>query len=230
MKTRYLIPAVFMMAAAMVRADTKPAMVVQVVQTADTDAYVAMIAKINALAKARAGIERLRHVWEGDFAGENSHVTFVVSEYPSAAAIYATMDKLKDYPQMDVLLAQLRDMRHLGASYVYKAVRYEGIYEGGAVFNTSIRCTDEPAYLKALDDLKALFEANGFKDAKLNLWREVSGRTEATHLVIIALPSQARVAELWDAISDKGFMAEWNVGAAKVRTSLGNGSYHEITK
>jgi len=219
-----------MMAVGTLLADTKPAMVVQVVQTDDSDAYVAAITKVNALAKARTGIEKLRHVWLGDFAGDSSHGIFVVSEFPSAAAIYATQDKLKDYPEMDAQMARLKGMRHLGPSYLYKAVRYEGNYEGGAVFNTSIKCTDEAAYLKALDGLKAILVANGFQDAKVNLWRIVSGRSEATHLVVIAFPSQARVGELWDSLSDKDLLADWNVGAAKLRTTLHNGSYNEITK
>ncbi len=219
-----------MMAVGTLLADTKPALVVQVVQTDDSDAYVAAITKVNALVKARTGIEKLRHVWLGDFAGDSSHGIFVVSEFPSAAAIYTTQDKLKNYPEMDALLTRLKGMRHLGPSYLYKAVRYEGSYEGGAVFNTSIKCTDEAAYLKALDGLKAILVANGFQDAKVNLWRIVSGRSEATHLVVIALPSQARVGELWDSLADKDLLADWNVGAAKLRTTLHNGSYNEITK
>jgi hypothetical protein len=230
MKPRSLIPAIFMMAFGTLLADTKPAMVVQVVQTDDSDAYVAAITKVNALVKARTGIEKLRHVWLGDFAGDSSHGIFVVSEFPSAAAIYTTQDKLKDYPEMDAQMARLKGMRHLGPSYLYKAVRYEGNYEGGAVFNTSIKCTDEAGYLKALDGLKAILVANGFQDAKVNLWRIVSGRSEATHLVVIALPSQARVGELWDSLADKDLLADWNVGAAKLRTTLHNGSYNEITK
>jgi uncharacterized protein (DUF1330 family) len=219
-----------MLAVGTLLADTAPAFVVQVVQTDDSDAYVQAIAKVNALVKARTGIEKLRHVWMGDFAGENSHGIFVVSEFPSAAAVYATQDKLKDYPEMDALLAQLKGLRHLGPSYLYKAVRYEGNYVGGAVFNTSIKCIDEAAYLKALDGLKAILVANGFKDAKVNLWRIASGMTESTHLVVIAFPTQTRVGELWDSLSDKNLLADWYVGAAKVRTSLQNGSYNEITK
>ena len=219
-----------MMAVGTLLADTKPALVVQLVQTDDSDAYVAAMTKVNALVKARTGIEKLRHVWLGDFAGDSSHGIFVVSEFPSAAAIYTTQDKLKNYPEMDALLARLKGMRHLGPSFLYKAVRYEGNYEGGAVFNTSIKCTDEAGYLKALDGLKAILVANGFQDAKVNLWRIVSGRSEATHLVVIALPSQARVGELWDSLADKDLLADWNVGAAKLRTTLHNGSYNEITK
>ena len=230
MKTRYLLSALALMAFSIARADTKPAMVVQVVETSDTDEYVAMMSKVNAIVKEHTGIETFRHVWEGDYAGENSHVTFVVAQFPSAADIYVLQAKLKEIPQLDTIQAQLKSMRHLGPSFVYKAIRYEGAYAGGAVFNTSIKCSDEAAYLKALDGLKAVLDASGFKDAKVNLWRLVAGRTEATHLVIIAFPTQLRVAELWDAISDRDILAEWNVGAAKIRTTLQNGSYHEITK
>jgi len=230
MKARYLISALLALAGGTLSADPKPALVVQVVQTDDSDAYVAAITKINAIIKARTGIEKLRQVWTGDIAGENSHGIFVVSEFPSAAAIYTTTDKLKDDPEMKALLAQLKGTRHLGPSFVYKAVRYEGHYDGGAVFNTGIKCTDEAAYAKQLDDLKAILVANGFKEAKVNLWRVVSGRTEATHLVVIALPTLARVGELWDSLNDKDLLADWFVGAAKVRTTVNNGSYNEITK
>lgn len=211
-------------------ADTKSAMVVQVVMTEDTDAYVAGIAKANALIKARTGVEQLRHVWVGDVAGDNSHGVFVVSTYPSAAAMYADQAKMKDYPEMDQVLADFKKIRHLGPSYLYKSIRNEGGYAGGAVYNTSIACTDEDAYAKALDGLKAIMDANGFKDIKVNLWRIVAGRTNATHLVVIALPSQTRVAELIDALADKNLLKEWNVGAAKIRTAVHNGTYHEISK
>ncbi len=211
-------------------ADTKPALVVQVVTTQDQDAYVAAISKINALVKDKTGLERIRHVWVGDFAGDNSHGIFVVSQFASAAAEAQFTAKLKDDAEIKGVMAQLKSMRHLGPSYLYKGVRNDGMYDGGAVFNTSIVCTDEDAYVKALDGLKAIFDANGFKDSKINLWRIAGGRTTATHLVVIAFPSETRVAELIDAINDKALLKEWNVGAAKIRTTVYNGTYHEITK
>ena len=225
-----VLPVILAMAVGSLFADTKPAMIVQVVNTDDSEAYVAGITKANALIKARTGVERLRHVWVGDLAGDNSHVVFAVSVFPSAAAIYAEQAKLKDYPEMDQVLADFKKIRHLGPSFLYKSIRNDGGYEGGAVFNTNIVCTDEDAYAKALDELKAVFDAHGFKDAKVNLWRLVSGRSHSTHLVVIALPSQARVAELLDAITDQNLLKDWNVGAAKLRTTVSNGTYHEITK
>ena len=121
------MPAMLAMAVGPLFADTKPAMVVQVVKTDVPDLYVDLIAKDNALIKARTGVDRLRHVWVGDFAGESSHGIFVVSTYPSAAAIYQNDDKMKDYPEMDALFAQLNGIRHLGPSYLYKTVRYDGM-------------------------------------------------------------------------------------------------------
>jgi len=211
-------------------ADTKPAMVVQVVATDDQDGYAAMIAKINAAIKSKTGLERVRHVWTGDFAGDGSHVTYVVSTFPSAAAVADFSAKMKDDAETKELMSQLKGMRKLGPSFLYKNVRNDGVYEGGAVFNTSIACTDEDAYVKALDGLKAIFDANGFKDSKINLWRIVAGRKESTHLVVISFPSEARVGELLDAITDKNLLKEWNAGAAKIRTTVHNGTYHEITK
>lgn len=232
MKTPKLLLAILSLAllGAPVRADTKPTMVVQVVQTEDGDAYAALLAQANTLVKARAGIDKLRHLWIGYYAGPNTRAYVVVSEFPSAAAIANLAEKMKNYPEMDVVMGKFKTVRKLGNSYLYKAVRYEGGYDGGAVFNTSLKVTDEAGYLKALDGLRAILDANGFKDAKLNLWRIISGRTESTHLVVIALPSQLRVDELLDTINDNNLLAEWNVGASKFRTSLSNATWHEITK
>ncbi|MEO6002040.1 MAG: hypothetical protein ABIZ04_20735 [Opitutus sp.] len=211
-------------------AETQPALVVQVVMTDDANAYAEKIVQANALIKAKTGLERLRHVWVGDLAGESSNTVFAVSQFASAAAAGQLQDKLQNDAESKAFMAELKAMRKLGPAYLYKGVRMEGMYEGGAVFNTAIVCTDEDAYAKSLDGLKAIFVAHGFKDAKLNLWRLAAGRSDTTHLVVISLPSQTRVGELLDAISDQALLKEWNVGAAKIRTTVRNGTYHEITK
>jgi len=229
--TRLLVlSAVFATAVGSLLAEPKPAMIVQAVTTDDAQGYAVKLVKANELVKAKAGYERLRHIWVADAAGDNSQTTYVVSTFPSAAAAGQLQEKLKDDPDIKAFLAELKPIRKLGAMYLYKAVRLDGMYEGGAVFNTSINCTDEDAYVKALDGLKAIFDAHGFKDARINLWRAASGRSAATHLVVISLQSQARVGELIDAINDEGLFKEWNVEAAKIRTTVQNGSYHEITK
>ncbi len=225
-----VLPAIFAMVVGSLLAEVKPALVVQVISTEDTPAYVAMITKANGMIKAKTGFERLRQVWVGDQAGESSHGVFVVSQYPSAAAAAQMQEKFADDPEIKAFLAELKGMRHLGPSYLYKGVRLEGGYPGGAVFVTNIACTDEDAYVKALDGLKAIFDANGFKDARVNLWRMTAGRSNWTHIVVIALPSQTRVAELLDSLGDQALLKDWNVGAAKIRTTVANGTYHEITK
>jgi hypothetical protein len=228
-KMKCLLSALFLTAVGLTYASS--ALVVQMVQTDDPDAYVAALAGINARIKAVSGIDTLRRTWTGDFAGDNSHAIAVVSQFESAASVSALGAKMQADPELKQMVAELKGIRKLGPSWLYKAARYEGDYPGGAVFNTSVAVKDEAAYLKLLDDLKAIFDANGFKDAKVNLWRIVSGRSgDATHLAVIAFPSQQRVGELLDTIWDKGIMKDWNAAAAKVRTSLGNGSYHEITK
>lgn len=224
------LSAVLAMAFGSVFAEVKPALVVQVVSTEDTPAYVAMITKANAMIKAKTGLEKLRHVWIGDQAGDAANGIFVVSQFPSAAAAAQMQEKFADDPEIKAFLAELKNMRHLGPCYLYKAIRLEGVYEGGGVFVTNIACTDEDGYAKALDGLKAVFDANGFKDARVNLWRMTAGRSTWTHIVVISFPSQTRVAELLDAIGDQGLLKEWNVGAAKLRTTVTNGTYHEITK
>lgn len=228
-KLKCLLSALFLTAVGLMEAS--PVLVVQVVQTDRPDDYVAALGKINARIKVVTGIDTLNRTWTGDFAGAESHGLAFVSLFESAAAVSMVGDKLRADPEFTKLVGELKAIRKLGPSWLYKAARYEGNYPGGAAFNTAVAVKDEAAYLKLLDDLKALFDANGFKDAKLNLWRIVSGRSgEATHMVELAMPSQVRVGELLDTIWDTALMQDWNAAAAKVRIALNNGSYHEITK
>lgn len=229
-KLKLLLPAVLVMAVGLVSANAKEALAVQVIKTDKVDAYVAALAKINARIKAVSGIDTLRHTWEADFAGEQSHGIVVVSTYESIAAAETLQAKFDADPELKQMVAELKSIRSLGAAYLFKAVRYEGIHAGGGVFNTHINCTDEEAYVKALDGLKAIFDAAGFKEAKLNLFRIVAGRSDSTHLVVISLPTELRVAELLDTIADKPLMKDWNIAAAKIRTTVRNATYHEITK
>jgi hypothetical protein len=230
-RTRLLaLPALLAITVGSLFAESQPAMVVQVVTTENVDAYATKLVKANELVKAKAGYEKLRHLWVGDLAGENTQNVYVVSVYPSAAAANALQEKLNGDAEVDAFLAELKPIRQLGAAYLYKGVHLEGVYDGGAVFNTSINCTDEAAYVKALGDLRKIFDTAGFKDAHMSLWRAAAGRTTATHLVVISLPTQTRLGEMIDAINDTPMMREWNAAAAKIRTTVQNGSYHEITK
>ena len=88
-----VLSAIFAMVVGSLLAEVKPALVVQVISTEDTPAYVAMMTKANTMIKAKTGFERLRQVWVGDQAGESSHGVFVVSQFPSAAAAAQMQEK-----------------------------------------------------------------------------------------------------------------------------------------
>ena len=227
-----LLPAILAMTFPLLHAETRisPAVIVQVILTEKPDEYLALLAQSNVRIKAVTGIDQLRRAWRGDFAGQDSHSLTVTSAYNSAAAGVYVADQLASDAEMNGLLQEFAKIRKLGPSYLLKGVRWEGVYPGGALLNTSIACSDEPAYLKALDELRVLFDANGFKDAKLNLLRYMAGRENSTHLVVISFPSQVRVAELIDATTDTALLTAWNASVAKIRTTVHNGTYHEVTK
>lgn len=227
-----LLPAILAMTFPLLHAETRitPAVIVQVIQTEKPDEYLNLLAKSNVRIKTLTGIDQLRRAWRGDFAGQDSHSLVVTSTYNSAAAGVHVADKIAQDAEMSGLLREFAGIRKLGPSYLMKGVRWEGVHAGGAVLNTSISLSDEPAYLKLLDDLRVLFDANGFKDAKLNLLRIMAGRENSTHLVVISLPSQVRVAELIDATTDTALLKDWNAAAGKIRTTVHNGTYHEVTK
>lgn len=235
MKTKLralLLPAILAMTFPLLHAETKvsPAVVIQMIETEKPDEYLELLAKSNVRIKPLTGIDQLRRAWRGDFAGQDSHRLIVSSAYESAAAGVFVADKIAQDAEMAGLLREFATLRKLGPSHLLKGVRWEGVHAGGAVLNTSINLTDEPAYLKLMDDLRVLFDANGFKDAKLNLLRYMAGREDSTHLVVISLPSQVRVAELIDATTDTDLLKQWNAAAAKIRTTVRNGTYHEVTK
>lgn len=211
-------------------ADPKPVIELQVVETNNADAYVALMAKASELSKVRAGADIVRRVWVADVAGENSHKLLAVTVFPSLANEYQLQQEAKSYPEMNPLLEQLKEIRRLGPSFLCKAVRADGLYAGGAFFTVSMNCGNEESYVKALDDAKLIFEANGFKDVRMNLWRFVAGGTTATHLLVFSLPSQVRLGEFIDTIYDKALLKDWLIAAAKVRTVVQTGIYHEISK
>lgn len=224
------LPAMFALGVGPSFADPKPVIELQVVETNNTDAYVALMAKASALSKARAGVTILRRVWMADVAGENSHKLLVVTEFPSLAAEYQIQKEAKDYPETALLSEQLMEIRHLGPSYLCRAVRTDGLYPGGASFVISINCSNEEAYAQALNGAKLIFDANGFKDVRLNLWRIVAGGTAATHVLVFSLSSQVRLGEFIDNIWDNVLLKDWFVEAAKIRTVVQTGIYHEISK
>jgi hypothetical protein len=110
-----------------------------------------------------------------------------------------------------------------------KAVRFDGGYPGEWLFITDVLVKDEAAYAKSIDELRGLLDGHGLKDAKINVFRVVAGRSNHTHEVVISTPAHERVAALIDATGEPWF-GEWAAGVTANRTVVSNAVLHEISK
>jgi hypothetical protein len=207
-----------------------PVITIQQVEAKDATTYAMWIARNNEVAKAKLGAEHYYRVYLGQAAGEDTGMVFSVT----AADSFVTMNKnaqiLSEDPALVESRTHLAAIRELGAQTVLKAVRYEGTNAGAFLFNTQALVTDEAAYLKALDGLRALLDSHDLKDIKVNAYRVMAGRTTYTHLISINAPSAERRAVLMDALANEPWVAEWLASIAKYRTVVRNGTYREITR
>ena len=236
MKTtlRFLAPVAALFAACLLQAaDSKPTtrvIAIQEVETDDATGYAAWLAKSNDVIKAKLGIDNFYHVFVTSYDGRRSGTVRSVTAAESAAAFAKISAALQDDPALRDIRDHVRGIRKLGSRVLYFAARYDGTYPGSYVFTTLATVSDEAGYLKALDGLRAMFDANGFQDAKINAFRVMAGRTSHTHRVSISLPSNERLAAFLDFAATSASMAEWQAGAAKVRTVVSNFTAHDITK
>jgi hypothetical protein len=131
---------------------------------------------------------------------------------------------------LETLQKQLRGTRQTGGRLLYQAVRFDGADRGGSLYNTLAVVTDEAGYLKALDQLRTIFDSAGFKDAKINVYRLLAGRTDHTHRINISLPNAERLAGLMDVLGTSHPVAEWLAASAKYRTVVSNSTSRELTR
>jgi hypothetical protein len=206
-----------------------PVVMVQAVTTEDPSGYAMWIAKANQSFKAAGGPDSFTHVYQGVVAGDDTGAVFAVRFGDSAVALAKNLDGLMKLPDRHEILGHLSAIRKLGPSIMMRAVHYEGGYDGEWLYITDAQVKDEAAYVKAMGDLRALFDSNGLKDIKINVFRVIAGRSNHSHEVVISAPSEERNAALMDAITEP-WMADWLAGLAKVRTVVANGIYREISK
>lgn len=121
-------------------------------------------------------------------------------------------------------------IRKLGARVLYQGLRFDGTYKNGSVYTTTANVSDEAGYLKALDGLRAILDAHGLPDIKINAYRVLAGRCNHTHRVTLAAESADRISALLDFVATDPAMADWLKDAAKLRTVVANGTSQEITK
>jgi hypothetical protein len=216
-------------AAAKPAAPQLPVIFVQAVTTDDPSGYATWVAKGNEDFKSGGGPEHFTRVFQGAIAGDDTGKVFAVRVGESAEALVKASETLMKVPEERDLLGHLNAIRKLGSSHMLKAIYFEGGYAGEWVFITCSNVKDSAGYLKALQDVRPMFDSHGLKDIKINYYKVISGRSDHSHEVIISAPTQERCAAALDALSEP-WLADWVAGLNNVRTVVSNGTYHEISK
>jgi uncharacterized protein (DUF1330 family) len=206
-----------------------PVVTVQAVTTEDTSGYATWVAMANEKFKAAGGPDHFTHVYQGIVAGDETGAVFAVRFADSAAALAKDTEAIMKLPDRHEIMGHLAAIRKLGPSILLQAVHFEGGYDGEWVLVTDAMVKDEAAYIKALGELRALFDSHGLKDIKINAYRVIAGRSNHSHEVVISAPSEERNAAMLDSEA-AAWMTDWLAGVANVRTVVHNGIYHEISK
>ncbi len=200
------------------------------IETDDPKGYAAWIAQYNVAAKAKLGIDNYLRVYQSTFDGRQSGMVRAVAAGKSVAELVKNSEALEN----DLAIVQNRDhlrtIRKIGARVLYQAVRYDGSDPGGSLYSTLAVVNDEAGYLQALDKLRAVLDSNGFKDAKINAYRVLAGRTDHSHRINVGVPSAERLGAMLDLIANNAAVAEWLAASAKFRTVVSNATVRDITK
>lgn len=225
---------VTLMAACLLQAaDSKvPARVISIleVETEDPSGYATWIAEYNKIAKARLGVDTYLRVFQSQLDGTKSARVRVSTAGKSAAEVMKHSEALQSDPAIRELVDHLRPIRQLGGRTLYQAVRFDGTDKGAWIFSTLAVVNDEAGYLQSLDQLRTILDGAGLRDAKINVYRIIAGRTNHSHRINIVLPSSERLAAFLDFVGTNAKGAEWVASAAKFRTVVANGTSREITK
>lgn len=214
-------------------ADSKPVarvMSLVEIETDDPSGYATWLAKTNAIAKAKLGIDNYLRVYQSVFDGHSSTQVRAVTSAASVAELMKNAMVLENDPEARELRDHLRGIRKQGSRVLYQAIRYDGPVKNSWTYTTTAMVTDEPGYLKALEQLRTLFDEVGLKDAKLSVYRVSAGRTDHTHRITISLPSAERIGAFLDLGSTNPQLLEWIANSAKYRTVVSNIVSREITK
>ena len=198
------------------------------VETSDGPGYAQYVKQLTAL-QQEAGAKLTTDVWVPLAAGQNVNVAFYAAEYASA----------KDWLQSSAIVAENQKIRALQRSMdakrtitgvtLYRQIRDDGEYPNPKALSTNVRPTDAAAYAKALDELDALLDKNGFEDIKLNVWAVSAGGERAgTQLVSLWAPNSERMGAFLDA-SGQPWIQKWLADAGSLRTLLSNGIYEKVS-
>lgn len=214
-------------------ADSKlPARVLSIldVESEDASGYASWIAEYNQIAKAKLGIDGYLRVFQTQIDGQRSGRLRVVVTAKSVAEMMKTAQALENDPAIVQNREHLRAIRQLGGRTLYQAVRFDGTDKGGSIYNTMAVVSDEAGYLKSLEQLRVILDGGGLKDARINVYRILAGRTDHTHLISIGFASSDRLAAFLDFVAMSPQAAEWLASTAKFRTVVSNLTARDISK
>jgi hypothetical protein len=214
-------------------ADMKPVsrvIAISEIETEDATSYATWIAQYNAVVKAKFGVDNYVRVYETIMDGHKTGAVRAVAAASSVAELTKINQGVETDPAMVAVRDRLRGVRKFGGRTLYQAVRFDGSNKNGANYTTRAVITDEAAYLKALDQLRTLFDNVGLKDAKINAYRVIAGRTDHTHHIAINCPNVERLAVFLDLAATNAQLNEWIASVAKIRTVVTNSTSREITK
>lgn len=200
------------------------------IETDDPTGYATWIAKTNEIAKAKLGVDNYIRVFQSVFDGHGTNRVRVVTSAASVAELTKNALALENDPVAMQNREHLRVIRKQGARVLYQAVRFDGAVMNASVYTTLAVVTDEAGYLKAIDQLRAIYDSLGLKDAKINVYRVMAGRTDHTHRISISLPSPERLAVFIDLAGTNQQVMSWLADSAKYRTVVSNMTAREITK
>jgi hypothetical protein len=221
-------------ACALHAADPKPAnRVVSIldVQTDDPVGYAVWMKRYNEIAKAKLGIDNYTRIYQSYFDSRQPGYVRVVTTAANVAELMKNAQALDADPAILENRERVSFIRKRGARVLYQTVRTDGPSPSGANnYNTLAVLSDEAAYLKAIDDLRTIFDSNGFKDTKITVMRVLAGRTDHSHRITINLPSPERLAAWLDFVATSPQAQTWLASTAKFRTVVANTTSREITK
>lgn len=200
------------------------------IDTDDPGNYAMLITQYNAAAKAKLGVDNFVRVYETQMDGRKTGRVRSVVSATSVAEMTKNTLAIESDPGILQTLRHLDALRKTGSRTLYQGLRFDGSDKGGSLYTTLAVVTDEAEYLKALDQLRTILDANGLKDAKINVYRIIAGRTDFTHRITISTPSPDRLAAFLDLSATNQQLREWLASAAKFRTVVSNTTAREITK
>lgn len=214
-------------------ADPKPiARVISIVdvETDDPSGYATWISQYNQVAKAKFGVDQYVRVYESIMDGERSGRVRSVAAASSVAELMKNTRVLEADPAIIETRQHMSHIRKFGARVLYQALRWDGAIKNAWNYNTLANVTDEAGYLKAIDQLRAIFDSVGLKDVKIAVYRVIAGRSDHTHRITIVTPSSERLGAFLDLAATNAQLNEWIANSAKFRTVVANSTSREITK